>query len=158
MNLSIKLSIITFILSEILFFSAFFYIFCSQKSFNLFFFKKFYLLIFKLNFLISIINLIILVSSRLTFIIFIKINKKNIFNNKFLFYTIFLRIYFISIQLIEYKFINFNCTNSIYFSIFFTLTLFHIIHVNLGTIIIINNLIIKITFINNLFIKIIFTC
>ncbi len=52
-------------------------------------------------------------------------------------FTIILDIYFILIQIIEYKFINFNISNTIYFSNFFLLIVFHINHVIIGIIILI---------------------
>lgn len=105
----------------------------------------------------SLINLIVLITRRITFIIYIKENIVNK-NSKFIIYTIILRIYFLLIQLFEYKYIKFNLSNSLIFSIFFTLTIFHIIHVILGVIIILTFLINKITFFYNYFIKIINTC
>lgn len=90
--------------------------------------------------------------------IFIKINFLNKINNKFIFYTILLRIYFLIIQIFEYKFIIFNISNSIVFSNFYILTLFHISHVIIGRLIIIIFSLIKIIFIYNYYIKIINTC
>lgn len=106
----------------------------------------------------SFLNLNILLSRRITFIIFIKLNKLNKINNKFIYFTIILSSYFLIIQIFEYKLINFNLRNSTFFSNFYLLTLFHIIHVILGTIIIIIFSLNKIKLINNIFIKIINSC
>lgn len=133
-----KLIIILIIIREIIFFYSFFYINFSIIIFNNWIFNfNFYLNIFKLNFLLSFINLIILLTSRITFIISINLNNINkIKSIKFLNLTIILGIYFIFIQIIEYKFLNFNISNSIFFSNFYLLTVFHINHVIIGILII----------------------
>lgn len=147
---STKITIINLILSEIIFFITFFYINYSNLIFNninqnIKYFNK----IYKLNTIMAFLNLIILLTSRITIIIFININKKLITkSNKIITKTILLRIYFLIIQNIEYKNINFNPNNSIIIRNFFTLTIFHIIHVILGTICIILFLTIKIKIIN----------
>lgn len=133
---SLKWLILIFIISESFFFTTFFYINFSNKLFNNIQYNfKPTLHSFKLNVIISWLNLIILLTSRLTFII--AINELNKYSTKFIkiiISTITLRLYFISIQIFEYKFIQWNSTNSIYFSNFYLLTLFHIFHVILGTI------------------------
>jgi len=113
---------------------------------------------FKLNFILSFTNLIILLSSRITLTISTYI--KNELSNKSLIYlniTVIIGLYFIIIQSLEYSILNFNISNSIYFSNFFILTMFHITHVLIGTIIIliIKEIIKKIIVINKTKIKII---
>lgn len=138
-EIRIKTIIYIIIITERIFFITFFYINFSISYFNNYIFNfKFNLRIFKLNFILSFTNLIILLISRITIIISININiKKNNNTIKYLKITVILGIYFISIQMIEYSILNFNISNSIFFSNFFILTIFHISHVLIGTIIII---------------------
>lgn len=138
-EIRIKTLIYFIIITERIFFITFFYLNFSISYFNNIIFNfKFNLNIFKLNFILSFTNLIILLSSRITLTISIYINKK--IKNKSIFYlkiTIIIGIYFVIIQSLEYSTINFNISNSIFFSNFYILTIFHITHVILGTIIII---------------------
>lgn len=134
-----KSLILIFIISELFFFSSFFYINFSTKIFNNIN-QNFNipLQIFKLNTIISWLNLIILLTSSLTFIT--AINQINNHSNNFIkliIITITLRFYFTLIQLLEYTFIQWNSTNSLFISNFYLLTLFHITHVLLGTTLII---------------------
>lgn len=128
-----KIFISLIIISESIFFISFFYTnFTIRKFINSFF--NFNLKnITNLNFILSFLNLIILLTSRITFIIFINlinIKKKNslIYINL----TIILGRYFVLIQFAEYKILNLNISNSIYYSNFFLLTFFHINHVIIG--------------------------
>lgn len=157
-NLSLKRSIIMFIGSEIMFFITFFYVYYSNYIFNFYFCKKFYLVMFKLNFIISLMNLIILVTSSLTFMVFIKRNKSNNNYQEYIWITVFLRVYFVRIQLFEYYYLAFNLCNSVFYSIFYLLTIFHIRHVIIGTVIMTNLIVNKMYLLNNLFIKIIYIC
>lgn len=135
-ELRIKPIIIIIILSESLFFISFFYINISNLLFNNIIFNiKFFISIFKLNIILSFINLIILLNSRITLIIILKKNKINE-SIKLINYTITIGIYFLLIQLIEYYTIPFNISNSIFFSNFFILTIFHMTHVIAGIILI----------------------
>lgn len=138
-EIRIKTIIWFIIITETIFFSTFFYVNFSISIFNNIIFNiKYNLNIFKLNFILSFANLIILLSSRITLIISTYINDKII--NKSISYlkiTILIGIYFITIQIIEYSTLRFNISNSIFFSNFFILTIFHISHVIIGTIIII---------------------
>lgn len=138
-EIRIKTIIWFIIITETIFFSTFFYVNFSISIFNNIIFNiKYNLNIFKLNFILSFANLIILLSSRITLIISTYINDKII--NKSISYlkiTILIGIYFITIQIIEYSTLKFNISNSIFFSNFFILTIFHISHVIIGTIIII---------------------
>lgn len=139
LNLSFKIFIYLIIFSELIFFFSLFYIHLSIKIFlytN--FILKFNLSLFKLNFILALLNLLILLSSRLSITIFcyynyLHHNKKL----KFLLQTIILSIYFIIIQFFEFKILNFNFSNSIFFSNFYLLTTFHFSHVCIGTILII---------------------
>lgn len=160
LNLSIKLTIILIIISEFIFFSTFFYNHYSIILFsNNFINIKINFYIFKLNFLLAFLNLLILLSSRISITIFTYLNFK-LHLNKFFYilWTIILTIYFIFIQLFEFSIINFNSTNSIFYSNFYLLTIFHINHVIIGLILIIFylNKIFKILF--NLIIKIKLLC
>lgn len=138
-EIRIKTIISIIIITETIFFLTFFYINFSLSYFNNTIFNiKFNINIFKLNFILSFTNLIILLSSRITLIISTHLNK--IKTNKSLIYlklTITIGIYFVIIQSMEYYILNFNLSNSIFFSNFFILTIFHISHVLLGTLIII---------------------
>lgn len=138
-----KIFLIIFIFSELIFFISFFYINLSIYFFNNFIYNFNNLNLFNLNFFIALINSIILINSRLTFIFALILNNKFIKKTfSYLNLTIILRIYFIIIQLFEYKILQFNISNSILFSNFFLLTSFHIFHVIIGfTIIIILKLI-----------------
>lgn len=137
-EIRIKTIIYFIIITERIFFITFFYINFSLSYFNnLIFNFKFNIRILKLNFLLSFTNLLILLTSRITLIISTFINEK--IKNKSLRYlklTIIIGCYFIIIQTIEYYLLNFNISNSIFFSNFFILTIFHITHVFIGTIII----------------------
>lgn len=134
----IRLGIILFIISEILFFFSFFWAYFHSslapsieigqlwpplgiKSFN--------------PFDIPLINTIILISSGLT----ITWSHHSILNNnlkerkKRLLLTILLGVYFTSLQLIEYIEAPFTIADSIYGSTFFVATGFHGLHVIIGT-------------------------
>lgn len=158
-EISIKTIIYFIIITETIFFISFFYVIFSISYFNNFIFNfKFNLNMFKLNFILSFTNLIILLTSRITIIISAYKNEKLI--NKSIIYlkiTIWIGIYFVFIQSIEYSILNFNISNSIFFSNFFILTIFHITHVIIGSIIIIIIIYIKkkILFSNKVKIKII---
>ena len=116
---------------------SFFYTnFTTSKFLNSFFNFKIQTVI-NLNFLLSFLNLTILLTSRLTFIIFLNLlnlNRSKAF--KFVNLTIILGIYFVSIQFAEYKILGVNISSSIYYSNFFLLTFFHINHVIIGIFII----------------------
>lgn len=137
-EISIKTIIYFIIITETMFFLSFFYINFSISYFNNTIFNlKFRINIFKLNFILSFTNLIILLTSRITLIISTLLNEK--YSNKsikFLKRTIILGNYFIIIQIVEYLILNFNISNSIFFSNFFILTIFHMSHVIIGSIII----------------------
>lgn len=147
--------LILFISSEIMFFLTFFYINFSFSIFNNFNINFNSINIFNLNLIIALINSIILITSRLTIILTTQFNlifKKKI--NNYLNLTIILGLYFIIIQIFEYKILLFNISNSIIISNFFILTSFHIFHVIIGIIIIIIWKKIKNITINNLNLKI----
>jgi len=134
----IRLGIILFIISEIIFFFSFFWAYFHSalaprveigqlwppygiQPFN--------------PFDIPLINTIILVSSGLTITWSHHsiLNKNFIETKKSLLLTIMLGIYFTSLQLIEYKESPFTIADSIYGSTFFIATGFHGLHVIIGT-------------------------
>lgn len=139
----IRIGIILFIISEIIFFFSFFWAFFHStlsprielgqiwppygiKPFN--------------PFDIPLINSIILISSGLTITwshySLININFKERIQRLIL--TIILGIYFTSLQLIEYKEAPFTIADSIYGSTFFITTGFHGLHVIIGTLFLIS--------------------
>nr|YP_010388113.1 cytochrome c oxidase subunit III [Aclerda takahashii]UPO69097.1 cytochrome c oxidase subunit 3 [Aclerda takahashii] len=138
-NMSLKHLIYTIMFSEGMFFMTFFYINFSFKYFNNNMFNfKYYLSMFKLSMLMSFLNLMILLSSSLTIMETINLNNNK--SNKSIFMlkiTVMLSLYFLFIQLMEYSTLNFNMSNSVFFSNFFLITLFHMMHVLAGTIIMI---------------------
>lgn len=142
----IKLRIIIFIISEIFLFISFFWNFLHNSLSpsielglnwppkNILFFNPL---------LIPLLNTIILLTSRFTITLthfYLLNNKKNktlIFINL----TIILRLYFILLQIIEYKQAIFTFSDSIFGSSFYIATGFHGLHVIIGTIFLIHNLI-----------------
>nr|UZT67495.1 cytochrome c oxidase subunit 3 [Ganaspini sp. ZJUH 20220007] len=135
----IKLSMILFILSELMFFISFFWTFFHSalspnieigslwpplniKQFN--------------PYQIPMINTIILLSSGITITwTHYSILNKNKFNSLIsLLFTIMLGMIFTLIQMIEYNEASFSMNDSIYGSIFFMTTGFHGLHVIIGTI------------------------
>lgn len=134
----LKIFIILIIISESIFFLSFFYINSSILNFNNQFFNFNLKLFINLNFILSFLNLIILLRSRITLIIYINLNLLNkIKSLNYLNLTIILGLYFLLIQIFEYKIIIFNISNTIYYSNFFLLTFFHINHVIIGILILI---------------------
>jgi len=142
----IKLRIILFIISEIFLFISFFWNFLHNSLSpsielglnwppkNIKFFNPI---------LIPLLNTIILLTSRFTitlthFYLLINNKKKSI---NFLIYTIILSIYFIILQRIEYNQATFTFSDSIFGASFFIATGFHGLHVIIGTIFLILNII-----------------
>lgn len=142
----IKLRIIIFIISEIFLFISFFWNFLHNSLApsielglnwppkNIQFFNPI---------LIPILNTIILITSSFTITLshFYLLNNKK---NKTIIYlnlTILLSIYFIILQIIEYKEATFTFSDSIFGSSFYIATGFHGIHVIIGIIFLIINLI-----------------
>nr|YP_010531090.1 cytochrome c oxidase subunit III [Ceroplastes floridensis]UXW93677.1 cytochrome c oxidase subunit III [Ceroplastes floridensis] len=136
-EMSMKTMILMIIMTETMFFLTFFYMNFSLSYFNnMMFNMKFNLNMFKLNFMLSFTNLMILLSSSMTLVISTHMNT--LMKNKSLMYlnlTIMMGMYFVMIQSMEYYMLNFNLSNSIFFSNFFTLTMFHMSHVLMGTLI-----------------------
>nr|YP_011033000.1 cytochrome c oxidase subunit III [Coccus hesperidum]WRH36481.1 cytochrome c oxidase subunit III [Coccus hesperidum] len=136
-EMSMKTMIYFIIMTETMFFLSFFYINFSMSYFNNTMFNlKFSMNMFKLNFILSFTNLMILLTSSMTLMISTLLNEK--YSNKsmkFLKSTIILGNYFIMIQMVEYLMLNFNMSNSIFFSNFFMLTMFHMSHVMMGSMI-----------------------
>nr|QEN73937.1 cytochrome c oxidase subunit 3 [Ceroplastes japonicus] len=136
-EMSMKTMISMIIMTETMFFLTFFYMNFSLSYFNNTMFNmKFNMNMFKLNFMLSFTNLMILLSSSMTLMISTHLNKMK--TNKSLMYlklTITMGMYFVMIQSMEYYMLNFNLSNSIFFSNFFMLTMFHMSHVLLGTLI-----------------------
>lgn len=142
----IRLGIILFILSEVLFFFSFFWAyFHSSLSPSIEIGQSWPPLgIIPFNpFDIPLLNTIILISSGLT----ITWSHHSILNNNFkerflrLIITIFLGIYFSLLQLIEYIEAPFTISDSVYGSTFFIATGFHGLHVIIGTLFLITILI-----------------
>lgn len=149
----IKLRIILFIISEIFLFISFFWNFLHNSLApsielglnwppkNIKFFNPL---------LIPILNTIILLTSRFTITLahFYLINNNKNKTIIFINLTIILSIYFLILQIIEYKEATFTFSDSIFGSSFYIATGFHGIHVLIGTIFLIINLtrIIKIHF------------
>lgn len=154
-----KIFIILIITSEIIFFISFFYTnFTINKFINSLFNFKIQSIV-NLNFILSFLNLIILLSSRLTFIIFINLinlNNKKAFH--FINLTIIIGTYFVSIQFVEYKIININISSSLFYSNFFLLTFFHINHVIIGILLIITFRLYLHKYLNPLKIKFMIIC
>nr|YP_010531077.1 cytochrome c oxidase subunit III [Parasaissetia nigra]UXW93664.1 cytochrome c oxidase subunit III [Parasaissetia nigra] len=136
-EMSMKTMIYFIIMTESMFFLSFFYLNSSMMYFNNFMYNfKYNLNMFKLNFILSFTNLMILLSSSMTLMIATKLNEE--MKNKTLFYlkiTVMMGLYFVFIQSMEYYMLNFNMSNSIFFSNFFMLTMFHMTHVMMGTMI-----------------------
>lgn len=142
----IKFRIILFIISEIFLFISFFWNFLHNSLApsielglnwppkNILFFNPI---------LIPLLNTIILLTSSFTITlthIYLLNNKKK---NTILFInlTIILRLYFLILQIIEYKQATFTFSDSIFGSSFYIATGFHGLHVIIGTIFLILNLI-----------------
>nr|AZL93268.1 cytochrome c oxidase subunit 3 [Gastraspis sp. ZJUH_2016016] len=136
---SIKLSMILFILSELLFFVSFFWTFFHSalspnieigstwpplniKQFN--------------PYQIPMLNTIILLSSgiTITWSHYSILNKNSYHSSLSLLLTIMLGLIFTMIQMFEYSEASFSINDSIYGSIFFMTTGFHGLHVIIGTI------------------------
>lgn len=142
----IKLRIILFIISEIFLFISFFWNFLHNSLApsielglnwppkNIKFFNPL---------LIPILNTIILLTSRFTVTLahFYLINNNKNKTLIFINLTIILSIYFLILQIIEYKEATFTFSDSIFGSSFYIATGFHGIHVLIGTIFLIINLI-----------------
>nr|ARH10725.1 cytochrome c oxidase subunit III [Laingia psammae] len=144
MNL-IKFSMILFIISEMFLFISFFWNFLHNSLApsielglnwppkNINFFNPL---------LIPLLNTIILLTSSftvtLTHFLILKNNMK--LSLMFLFFTIFLSFYFLLLQFIEYKQAMFTFSDSIFGSSFYMATGFHGIHVIIGTMFLIINL------------------
>lgn len=142
----IKLRIILFIISEIFLFISFFWNFLHNSLSpsieiglnwppkNINFFNPL---------LIPLLNTVILLTSRFTitlthFYILNNFKNKSI---KFINLTIILSIYFLLLQALEYKQANFTFSDSVFGSSFYIATGFHGLHVIIGTIFLIINLI-----------------
>ena len=142
----IKFGIIIFIISEIIFFFRFFWgyfhIFLSPRidigshwpTINIITFNPYR---------VPLLNTVILVTSGVTitlshYYLILNILNKSI---KYIIYTIFLGIIFTLFQLIEYNEAIFNISDSVYGSLFFIITGFHGLHVLIGTVFLIINLI-----------------
>lgn len=150
---SIKLGIILFILSEVIFFVSFFWAFFHRalnpavELGNTWPPKG----IQPLNpFHIPLLNSLILISSGVTVTSahYYLMNERKRKSVSWTFYTIVLGIYFTILQAYEYVTRTFSITDSVYGSIFFLATGFHGLHVIIGTRII---LFILIRLINNHF-------
>lgn len=155
----IKLRIILFIISELFLFISFFWNFLHNSLApsielglnwppkNIIFFNPI---------LIPILNTIILLTSSftvtLTHLYLLNNNKKK--SILFINLTIILSIYFLFLQIIEYKQATFTFSDSIFGSSFYIATGFHGIHVLIGTIFLLTNLIriinIQISFIHHI--------
>nr|AKM69994.1 cytochrome oxidase subunit III [Saltusaphis sp. YW-2015] len=144
MNL-IKLSMILFIISEMFLFISFFWNFLHNSLSpsielglnwppkNIKFFNPL---------LIPLLNTIILLTSSFTITLthFYLMNNKKNNSIKFLFLTIILSMYFLYLQMIEYNEATFTFSDSIFGSSFYMATGFHGMHVMIGTIFLILNM------------------
>lgn len=134
----IRLGIILFIVSEILFFFSFFWsYFHSSLSPSIdigMIWPPLGIIPFN-PYDIPLINSIILISSGLTvtWTHHSLLNNNLIESKKRLLITIFLGLYFTSLQLFEYKEAPFTISDSVYGSVFFIATGFHGLHVIIGT-------------------------
>nr|YP_010624556.1 cytochrome c oxidase subunit III [Matsucoccus matsumurae]WBG67623.1 cytochrome c oxidase subunit III [Matsucoccus matsumurae]WRQ20335.1 cytochrome c oxidase subunit III [Matsucoccus matsumurae] len=141
MSMSMKSLILIIIMSEIMFFFTFFYIYYSNKLLPYFKFNNMWpLKLFNLNMYLTYMNTILLLLSSLTISLSLYYNN-NLNFNKFminLMLTNILALYFIMIQFYEYYNMNFNSMNSIYWSNFYILTLFHMSHILMGMLLMMN--------------------
>lgn len=141
----IKLRIILFIISEIFLFISFFWNFLHNSLSpsielglnwppkNINFFNPL---------LIPLLNTVILLTSRFTITLthFYLLNNSKSQSIKFINLTIILSLYFLILQGLEYKQANFTFSDSIFGSSFYIATGFHGLHVIIGTIFLIINL------------------
>lgn len=149
--LRIKLGIILFIISEVLFFTSFFWRFFHLRLTQIIELGIIWppsgILTFN-PFIIPLLNTIILLSSGIS----ITWSHHRLLNNNYnqffnsLLITIILGIYFSILQVYEYIDSSFNISDSSYGSIFFLATGFHGLHVLIGTIFL------AICFLRNIFI------
>nr|YP_009434610.1 cytochrome c oxidase subunit III [Melaphis rhois]ATE90570.1 cytochrome c oxidase subunit III [Melaphis rhois] len=144
MNL-IKLSMILFIISEMFLFISFFWNFLHNSLSpsielglnwppkNINFFNPL---------LIPLLNTVILLTSSFTITLthFYLLNNSKSQSIKFMNLTIILSLYFLMLQGLEYKQANFTFSDSIFGSSFYIATGFHGLHVMIGTIFLIINL------------------
>nr|YP_009400235.1 cytochrome c oxidase subunit III [Floraphis choui]YP_009400313.1 cytochrome c oxidase subunit III [Floraphis meitanensis]ARW70237.1 cytochrome c oxidase subunit III [Floraphis choui]ARW70367.1 cytochrome c oxidase subunit III [Floraphis meitanensis] len=144
MNL-IKLSMILFIISEMFLFISFFWNFLHNSLSpsieiglnwppkNINFFNPL---------LIPLLNTIILLTSSFTITLthFYLLNNLKNKSIMFMYLTIILSMYFVLLQALEYKQANFTFSDSIFGSSFYMATGFHGLHVIIGTIFLITNL------------------
>nr|ARW70289.1 cytochrome c oxidase subunit III [Kaburagia rhusicola ensigallis] len=144
MNL-IKLSMILFIVSEMFLFISFFWNFLHNSLApsieiglnwppkNINFFNPL---------LIPLLNTVILLTSSFTITLTHFYMLNNLKNNsiKFMNLTIILSMYFLLLQALEYKQANFTFSDSVFGSSFYIATGFHGLHVMIGTIFLITNL------------------
>lgn len=142
----IKLRIIIFIISEIFLFISFFWNFLHNSLApsielglnwppkNIIFFNPL---------LIPLLNTIILLTSRFTITLthFFLLNNKKSQSIIFINLTIILRLYFLILQIIEYNQAIFTFSDSIFGSSFYIATGFHGLHVIIGTIFLLLNLV-----------------
>ena len=136
-KINFKLGIVFFIISEICFFFSFFWTFFhiklnSEITNGLFFPPSFIKIIDPIS--IPLLNTLILLFSgvTITWSHFSLLKKKNSECKHTLILTIFLALYFLSTQFIEYSWTDFTSSDSVYGSCFFTATGFHGIHVFIG--------------------------
>nr|YP_009136544.1 cytochrome c oxidase subunit 3 [Gnathostomula armata]AKD00019.1 cytochrome c oxidase subunit 3 [Gnathostomula armata] len=136
---SIQYGMIWFIISEIMFFSAFFWSFFDSSLVPL---SKSYMiwpsfLVTALNPVeVPLLNTLILLSSGVTVTLSHHSMIKGFYKESFysLVLTVFLGMYFTFLQWMEYKETQFNISDSMYGSIFFMGTGFHGFHVIIGSI------------------------
>lgn len=142
----IKFRIILFIISEIFLFISFFWNFLHNSLApsielglnwppkNINFFNPI---------LIPLLNTIILLTSRFTITLthFYLLNNNIKKSIKFINLTIILRIYFLILQIVEYKQATFTFSDSVFGSSFYIATGFHGLHVIIGTLFLLINLI-----------------
>nr|AKM70123.1 cytochrome oxidase subunit III [Kaburagia rhusicola] len=144
MNL-IQVSMILFIISEMLLFISFFWNFLHNSLApsielglnwppkNINFFNPL---------LIPLLNTVILLTSSFTITLthFYMLNNLKLKSIKFMKLTIILSMYFLLLQMMEYKQANFTFSDSIFGSSFYMATGFHGLHVMIGTIFLMINL------------------
>lgn len=142
----IKFRIILFIISELFLFISFFWNFFHNSLApsielglnwppkNIIFFNPI---------IIPLLNTIILLTSRFTITLthFLILNNKLKNSKLFIIITILLRLYFLYLQIIEYNQATFTFSDSIFGSSFYIATGFHGIHVIIGTVFLVINII-----------------
>nr|AZL93365.1 cytochrome c oxidase subunit 3 [Parevania sp. ZJUH_2016024] len=137
-NQNMKLGMLFFIISEIMFFLSFFWsFFHSMLSSNIYTGSSWPPLNIEMfnPFNIPLLNSIILISSGITVTwTHMSMINSNMYNSKMgLFLTIYLGLIFSSLQFFEYKESFFSINDSVYGSLFFLMTGFHGIHVLIGS-------------------------